>query len=414
MVDGPPLRTNLVDPLGPDAAARTLHSVLFLHPSDEAYGSDRVLLDLAVGLTDRGWRAVVLLSDDQPEGWLTHELCSRGIETRRGPLAPARRRSMTFARLPSYVRRLLRARRWIRDEARRARADIIHVNTSALLVGAILGRPGGARLVWHVHEIVVRPHLLGWIFRLVPVLTADRVVAVSRAVKDHLSPGGLGKRRITVVWNGIQDRPALPLPSDHDGPAVAFIGRLNRWKGWEVFVDAVGIVAPAFPTARFVVAGDPPPGEEWRIAALRERLSRAGLQDRIDVLGFEPDIETLLSKVDIVAVPSLWPEPFGLVTLEAMQAGRAVVASAHGGTLDLIESGCSGLLVPPGDAAALGSAFTALLRDAALRARLGAAARKRAEARFTLQRFVEEMERVYLALDFSSPSDDVPGPLVVT
>lgn len=369
--------------------------MLFVHPSDEAYGADRVLLRLATGLAQRGWRVAVLLSDDQPPGWLTQRLSGASIHAARGPLAPARRLYLTPRALLAYVGGLMQARRWVRREALRFKPTIVHLNTSALLVGTILGRPGGARVVWHVHEIVMRPRLLSWMFRLAPTLTADRVVAISRAVRDHISPGGLGKRKVTIVLNGIEDRPAVPLNLD-TAPVVAFIGRLNRWKGYEVFVEAVAQIAHEYPGTRFMVAGDPPPGEEWRTAALLDRLSRLGIADRIEVVGFASDVRALLEQISVVVTPSTWPEPFGLVTLEAMWAGRAVIASAHGGALDLIVPG-TGLLVPPGDATALATAIAMLIDDPALRTRLGAAARRRAQTHFSLDRFVTGIEGVYLS-----------------
>jgi glycosyltransferase involved in cell wall biosynthesis len=270
---------------------------------------------------------------------------------------------------------------------------VIHVNTSALLVGALVGRPGGARVIWHVHELVVRPRIANWVFRLAP-LTASRVIAISRAVRDHVSPRGLGRRRVAVVWNGIEDRARSP-KRDPDRPVVGFVGRLNRWKGWDVFLEAVALTAPAFPNARFLVAGEPPPGEEWRRGLLNDQLTRLGLTGRVDVRGFESDVPALLDGVAIAVVPSIWPEPFGLITLEAMRAGCAVIASAHGGSLDLIESGASGVLVPPGDSSSLAAAISTLLAAPVLRDRLGDSAHGRSRTVFTELAFLDGVERAY-------------------
>ena len=377
--------------------------VLFLHASDEAYGADRVLLTMARGLRDRGRAVAVLLPDDTPPGWLSERLGELGIPVARGPLAPARRRYLRVRALPEYARSLLRARRFVRVRARSLRAGIVHANTSALLVGTVLGRPHGARLVWHVHEIVVHPRVLAWVFRLAPTLSADRVVCVSDAVRRHLTPFGLGGSRVVRLHNGIEGL------EDHDGraraelpvagsPIVAFVGRLNRWKGYEVFVDAVAQVAQRFPHAAFLVAGDPPQGEEWRARDLADRLTAHRLEQRVKVLGFHPDAAALFASVDIVAAPSTWPDPFPLVILEAMRAGCAVVASGHGGAPEMIEDGRSGLLVPPGDAGALAEAIASLVGDPALRSRLGAAARARVAAEFTNERFLDGLERIYESL----------------
>lgn len=374
----------------------TAGAVLFVHPSDEAYGADRVLLQMAIGCRSRGWRIRVLLSDDQPPGWLSTRLAEESIAFGRGPLAPARRRYLRIRGLVGYIRLLRRARTWIRSEATTFNADVIHVNTSALLVGAVIGRPSTARVIWHVHELVVRPRIASWVFRLAPTLTASHVIAISRAVRDHVSPRGLGRSKVTTVWNGIESRSVVPLNED-DPPVVAFIGRLNRWKGLEIFLAAIPRVAAAFPEVRFLIAGDPPQGEEWRTQALSEAVARLKLGDRVEILGFEADVPALLERVAILVAPSIWPEPFGLVTLEGMRAGKAVIATAHGGSLDLIEPGVSGLLVRPGDPAALSAAITSLLEDPALARRLGVAARERARATFSEGAFVDGIERVYIS-----------------
>jgi glycosyltransferase involved in cell wall biosynthesis len=368
-------------------------TLLFLHSSDEAYGSDRVLLTLVTGVKEAGHQAHVLLPDDAAPGWLSAQLDAAGISHSRGPMAVARRRYLRPRNTLHYLRLLMAARRFVRVEAVRHGARVIHINTTALLVGAFLGRPGGARRLWHVHEIVRSPKLLALVFRSLPLAAADRVVAVSDAVARNLIGRRFRRYRLRVVHNGIpperfveeSERPV------HDWATVVYIGRLNRWKGYEDFVAAASIVARSRPSARFVVAGDPPPGDEWRSADLRTRIDEAGVGSVLEMRGFVDDTRSLLRDADIVVIPSREPDPLNLVALEAMAAGCAIVATNHGGLPELIHDGKSGLLVPPGDVAALAFAIDRLLADALLRARLGAAARIRARAEFSVDQFVSRM-----------------------
>jgi len=375
-------------------------SLLLLHPSDEPYGADRILLLMARSMRDAGWRVAVMLSDDVPPGWLSDQLTLAGVAHERGPLAPARRRYLSPRRVAGYVAWLLRARRAVRRAAVRHRADLIHINTSSLLVGAVLGRPRGARVVWHVHEIVRHPRSLALLFRLAP-MTADRVVAVSDAVRDNLGILRAGRRRVVTIHNGVPATPdTVPDPAIAalGDPVVIYVGRLNRWKGYEVYVDAVERVAPSHPEAAFVLAGDPPTGEEWRSAELARRIDAAGLSGRLRLLGFHPDSAAAFSASAIAVVPSTEPDPLPTVVLEAMRAGCAVIASAHGGAVEMVEDGRSGLLVRPGDAAALAAAMDRLLSDPALRDRIGAAARDRVATLFTVERFLERLVAVYAEL----------------
>jgi glycosyltransferase involved in cell wall biosynthesis len=379
----------------------TGRSVLFVHGSDEAYGADRVVLDQMVGLAERGWAVRLVLPDDTAPGWLTRSATEAGIGVERLPVAVARRRYLRPRGLPGYLVGLVRARRRLRAVVERQRPTIVHINTSALLVGAILGRPAGIRLVWHIHEIIVRPRLLSVLFRSVPPLAADRVVAVSDAVRVHLAGGSRAGRTITIR-NGLASRVPAPLPELVDpgaGPVVAYVGRLNRWKGYEVFVDAIARVAPAVPDARFVIAGDPPPGEEWRTADLAERIERAGLADRVRLLGLVPDGAAVFDASAIAVVPSTWPDPLPTVILEAMRAGCAVIAADHGGAPEMIDVAAgSGVLVPPGDAAALALEIVRLLEDPAARARMGAAARQRVAVAFGSTRMIDDLEALYRGL----------------
>ena len=358
-----------------------------------------MLLETVEAARMQGRRVEVLIADDGPRGWLSSRLEERGVDYRRVDLAPVRRRYLRPRTLPRLVVSMYRARRIVRARARAIGAEIVHVNTSALLVGAVVGRPGGARLVWHVHEIVRRPKLLAWVFRTLPVIASDGVVAISKAVGRHLRPSWRTRHRVTVVHNGVAPRERHPIAVPEVGdPKVAFVGRINRWKGYEIFVEAAGLVGQRNAGVGFVVAGSPPEGEEWREDDLRLRIDRSGLGRRIAVLGYCPDAPGLFDSVQIAVVPSLWPEPFGMVILEAMRSGCAVVAFNHGGAPEIVSNEVSGLLVPPGDVVALAAAIERLVVDESLRRRLGEAAERRVREDFTLERFRSSMQAVWDAL----------------
>ena len=372
-------------------------SILLLHPSDEAYGADRALLRAAVGLRDRGWLVRILLADDQPPGWVTEQARAAGIPVGRGPLAPARRRYFGLRQLPAYCRRLLKARRWVRQEVDSFEPSVVMVNTSSLLVGGFIGRPHGIRLVWYIHEIVIEPKLMSWVFRFMPSLTGDLVLAVSQSARHHLTPFRFRRSKVVTLWNAIEPWPQGP-PGRQQPPLVAFVGRLNRWKGYEVLVEAAALLADELPDLRFAIAGFPPSGEEWRTEALRQEVERLGLTDRFELPGFVADGRAVFERATIAVVPSVWPEPFGLVTLEAMWAGTPVIASAHGGSLEIVKAGKSGLLVPAGDPYALAGAIRRLMLDPALRRKVAEAGRRRASEEFSPERLQEKLDEALTRL----------------
>ena len=164
-------------------------------------------------------------------------------------------------------------------------------------------------------------------------------------------------------------------------------------------MEAAASLHPRYPDVRFVLAGGPPPGEEERERDLRADVAHRGLEDVVEVWGFVPEPGPAFARAAVVVVPSTWPEPFGMVALEAMRAGCAVVGSAHGGLPEIVVAGETGLLAPPGDAVALTAALERLLADPATTAAMGAAGRRRLEAEFSVQAYSAALEALYRSLD---------------
>lgn len=375
-------------------------AIMFVHSSDEGYGSDRVLVQLVQAAMDAGYAVSVLLPDDCPPGWLSQALFALDVETTRGPLAPARRRYLTGRALPRYLNSVRQARRFIRREWCRVDPALVHVNSSALVVMATIRRPRRAQVVWHVHEIVVSPSALSVLLRVVPLLAGTRVVAISDAVAAHLRKVHIHGDRIVRIHNGVASRRGsvngLDEPgNDAEGVVAVFAGRLSGWKGYDVFIEGVAKASSRVDGLTAVLVGGVAPGEEWRVTDVTRRIFESGMQEKMRYLGFIEDIGDVFRPGRIVVVPSLWPEPFGLVTVEAMLAGCAVVASRHGGSTEIIEEGVTGLLVPPGDAGALADALQRLATDRQLRVNLGEQARKSASQRFNEGDFAVAVKGVW-------------------
>jgi glycogen(starch) synthase len=201
---------------------------------------------------------------------------------------------------------------------------------------------------------------------------ARRVVAVSSALGDF-----------PVIPNGYPEPAAacVPLPAD---PVVLAMGRMVPDKGFDLLVDAWPCVRDALPEARLVLAGDGP-----------ERARLAG--DGVNTIGWIAP-EQVFSAVDaarVVAIPSRWNEPFGLVALDAAWRERPVVAARRGGLVDIVHHGRTGLLVEPERREDVAGALLALLTDHARAMAMGRAARQRACERFTLDRMVDAYEETY-------------------
>jgi glycosyltransferase involved in cell wall biosynthesis len=247
-----------------------------------------------------------------------------------------------------------------------------------------------------LHQFLLRPWGKGIYFqqRFVSA-NVDQYTAVSAAVGQQLSEDfQVPARKIRVIHNGIPcdayERPAdgslrKMLTRGTDCPVVLTAARLDRQKGHRFLLEA----ACQVPEAIFVLAGSGP--ERPVLEALARKL---GVDDRVLFLGQRADIPALLASCDLFVLPSLY-EGFPLSILEAMAAGRAVVATAVGGTPEAITDGESGLLTPPGDSAALAKAIREVLSDPSLAGKMGATGKARVRQQFSVGAMAQQVSQVY-------------------
>jgi glycosyltransferase involved in cell wall biosynthesis/GT2 family glycosyltransferase len=259
------------------------------------------------------------------------------------------------------------------------RPAVVHTNSlKAALYGGVAGRAARVPVVWHVRDRLAADYLprpAVAMVRALALVIPDAIVVDSEAVRATLGPvRRSGRVAVEVIPSPVG--PAMPSsrPTSSDGPLrVAMVGRLAPWKGQDVFVRACAIASQAVELEALVV-GSAMFGDDAFEDEVRELARRSGLDGRMTFTGFLEDVSALLPTVDVVVHASVVAEPFGLVVVEAMASGAAVVASDLGGPREIVTDGIDGLLCPPGDPDALAAHLVRLAGDAALRDRLGAAA----------------------------------------
>ena len=368
--------------------------VLFLHSSAGRYGADRQLHLLAAGLDRERFAPIVVLAEDGP---LRGDLEAAGVEVHVRPLAVLRRSLMSPGGMARVAAAFAADAGGLGRLARTRGVGIVHTNTSVTLGGSAAARIAGAKHVWHVREIYAGFERWWPAYRRL-LLTADAIPCVSAATAEQFD----GDERARVVHDGLavrheprpreEARRALGL--DADAIVVAVLGRISQWKGQEVVVRA--LAEPGAERLTALICGDAWPGEERRERELRELSGRLGVGERVRLLGFRDDLDVVLGAVDAVVVPSTSPDPLPNAALEAAAAGRCIVAAAHGGLLEIVRDGETGILVPPGDPGALADTLGGIDRAAA--ERLGAAAATDVLERFAPERLIARVEALYAEL----------------
>ena len=379
--------------------------VLFAHAGAELYGADRILLELAAGLKARDYSLQVVLPGPGP---LHAELARAGVATRQRNLGVLRRRYFTPLGLANRLCRVVGAAFFMRRLIREQGLSIVHSNTTAVLAGALAARLAGVPHVWHVHEITTRPRWFAWLMAQCVGRLSQRAVFVSAATRDHLcalSPRVRSKA--VVIHNGIDTARAL------DGQRgvlrrecgwmeshciVGMVGRINWWKGQGVLLDCAARLLPTDASLRFLMVGGTFDGDNRVRDALLAAVAQQGLGGRVVLQDFREDVGNVLADIDIFVLPSTEPDPFPTVVLEAMAAGKPVVAFGHGGVCEMVEDGVSGILCRPGSADAMAGAIARLAAAPGLRAQMGRVGRDRLQRLFTRDVFIDRFAALYAEL----------------
>jgi glycosyltransferase involved in cell wall biosynthesis len=379
-------------------------TVLYLSLYTTIGGAERALLELVRALDPTRYRPLVVVPEAGP---LADALAAAGIEVHTEPFP----RSPLHGLLrPGAALAVLRAAWRLR---RLCRGRGIHLFHCGDLLGALLLLPAS----WPRGRVLFQVNYLGgalrrWLLNLMGIFTLHVVVAYSRGQRAQIArrPGWL-RRRTVVVWPGIDvapfergDRqaPRRELGVADEAPLVGLLARYDAWKGHAVFLEAAAEVHAARPDVRFLMAGGAlnadhlPHVARYRDGVLARRRAR-GLEDAVRVLDHRADVPSLLAALDVVVCPS-FDEPFGMVVVEALAAGRAVVASDSGGPAEIIEDGRSGLLFATGSPRALAARLLEVIGDAGRRRDLGEGGRARVRAAFTARRYAAEMEALYAGL----------------
>jgi len=357
--------------------------VLFVEGAAERGGAQRVLLALARHLPAYGIDpCIAFVGVDGP---FVDEVRAAGIDT---VAVDASARVREPWKAPAVVRGIAAA-------AAATGADLLHANGEKMAVFARrAARRAAVPCVAWLHDEPRR----SFESTAVELAMLAGPPAVNVAASRWLSSQFTHRLRCTprVVPMGI-DLDALPPAGDTAVGAVrdaagwpaavtviAHFGRLQEWKGADVFLRAAASVAERHDDARFLVVVGALYGWDTEYADRLPVLARdLGLGDRVHFTGHRDDALALMAGCDVVVHSSRRGEPFGLVVVEAMALGRAVVASRTGGPEEILTDGRTGLLTPPGDTAALAAALDRLLFDPSLRTRLAAAAESDARARFS-------------------------------
>jgi glycosyltransferase involved in cell wall biosynthesis len=400
--------------------------VLYLNPNGTVGGAEAALLHLLAALraAHPDWSLSLVTGADGP---LLSRAQALGVSAHAIPFPSSIRRlgdsasSSSSAGLsrPGFLTTLLsggiqtpaylmQLRRAVRD----FRPDLVHSNGFKMHLLSSYVPQLDVPVVWHVHDYVRSRAVTAPLLRHC-ASRCSTAVTNSDSVAADLRSLCTSNLKIEAVHNGIDMEAFAPqgpsvdldamagLPALKDGAIrVGLVGTFARWKGHEIFLRALARLKQATAIRGYVVGGPiyQTDGSQHTLTELRQLADSLGLTGRVGFTGFIEDPARAIRSLDIVVHASTQPEPFGLVIVEAMACGKAVIVSSGGGASELVENGMNAVTFRPGDSRALADLIEQLSASPEVRRRLGEAGRRTAEQRFNRIRFGSEFAKIYRRL----------------
>jgi glycosyltransferase involved in cell wall biosynthesis len=404
--------------------------IVFLNPSGQLGGAETALLDLLAAVRDArpAWALELIASADGP---LVERASNLGIPCDTLPFPRSLARLGEWGRRGSAATRLklgaalcgaaipaLRYESRLRRRLRALDPDIVHTNGLKMHLLGARCRPHGARLVWHLHDYPDARPVTAALLRAQSHRCA-MALANSGSVARHARELFGESVPVNTLYNSIDldrfhpegrtldlDALAGVPPLAPGGIRIGLVGTFARWKGQDVFLDALSrLIAPAGTSGscstalRGYIIGGPiyqTDASQFSLRELRDLASKFGLGDAVAFTGRIDDVPAALRALDVVVHASIEPEPFGLVIAEAMATGKPVVVSRAGGAAEIAEAGA--LFHSPGNAAELADRLFDLIGNPSLRTSLGQSGRAAAVRLFDRRRLTETLVPIYETL----------------
>ena len=376
--------------------------ILYLHAGAEMYGADKVLLELIKGLDSKEFEAHVILPND---GVLVEALRQVGAKVSVLDYPILRRKYFNPKGIADYIRSYNFYAKQIALYAREHSIDMVHNNTAAVLEGIYLKRKLKLPLIWHVHEIIVKPKAISDFINMLMGRYADKIVTVSQAVANHIKQSPFIKdSQVEVIYNGVDNTVYYPMDASsirekfdiaQDALVIGMIGRVNAIKGQNDFIEAVEPLLEKNEQAVAFLAGGVFPGEEWRLEELDKRIASSSVVSQIHRIDYYDKTSELYNMFDIFVLPSIKPDSLPTVVLEAMACSKPVVGYNNGGIAEMVVDDKSGCLVKPNRPQELSNAISLLLDSSEKREKFGQVGYQRQKELFSLESYIKNFSELY-------------------
>lgn len=362
--------------------------ILFVHQGFELYGSDKMLLlnvkaasikyparKLVVVLPKSGILSELLENEYNVEVLIKNLGVIRKYDLKRYNFA-AFFKVFTFFRLLPFINSF----------------DFVYINSIVIIDYILATRFAKTKAFIHIHELP--QGYASKIFSKLLSFSGAHLIFISSASKNAFIH--LKNAKQSIVWNGVKPlQQSKPIAEALNKIKLLLIGRINSWKGQPLLIEAIALLSDTEKNIIEVqIVGDVFMDQQQLKTELTEQIFKNNLQDKIKISPFTTSPEVFYNWADVVIVPSLLPEPFGLVAIEAMSLGKLVIAAGHGGLKEIITHNVSGMLFKPGDANDLSHKIKEVIQNPSLITVLGENGRRKFETNFTEEIYIKKINEL--------------------
>lgn len=384
-----------------------MKNVLIVNQSAELYGADKAILELICNFP-KNFRPIVVVHEEGPFKKILEEKgiqvikCSV-IKVKRGILKPN-----FFLNLPlDYLKSVNTIKKALGNE----KIDLIHSNATSVFLGAFMSFFQRIPHVWHVHEIIVEPKKIAYLYPKVVHFFSDFVIFNSMATSNHfISKNKKLFRKSGVVYNGqtrnidFLDNESITQIRENDFKitrdkiVIGLVGRISKIKGQFLLLKSFQTLTRKYSNIHLVFIGSTVASQESFLEKLKDKVNEFGLEKNITFIDFRSNIWPIYDALDIVVVPSIEQESFGLVATEGMLSNKPVIAANHGGLCEIVIDNETGLFFEPRNSGDLAKKIEVLILNPDLRDRFGKNGHQRVKDFFSTQKYISSIEKIYLAL----------------
>jgi glycosyltransferase involved in cell wall biosynthesis len=381
-----------------------MKNILFIHQSADLYGSDKTLLTLLKDLDRKSFNPIVIIPLDGP---LKKELEKESIKVVIAPVIKLYRKMFSPINLFIFFRDIFKGLKIASDLHKEYDFQIVYSNTLAVLLGMFFAIQKKVTHIWHVHEIIEKPIIFKKIFfKFFALKSTTKIIYNSNTTADFWNYNQKIKNKSQVVWNGVDFQNNIISTNEineiknslfqvKNELIIGLVGRISSWKGQLLLLETFEKLQQKNDNLKLVFVGSTPPNQEIFLEKLNQKITEFNLETKVIIVPFQKDIQLVWNAIDIAVVPSIEPEPFGLVAVEAMLAKKPVVGSNHGGLTEIIANNETGLLVKPNDIEELYKAIEFFINNPIKREEFGNMGFKRAKDLFSTEKYIQSLEKLF-------------------